>query len=132
MFGGYPGAPSVMLLMEKTKVNEMISSNRPPTEIALLGGEEKILPYCNFVLKDGDVLYLRVASGGGYGDPLERDPELVRKDVANSIVSSDAAREIYGVVLQEPNLQLDLEATRQLRKKMRQQEIEKTGESTIP
>jgi N-methylhydantoinase B len=67
---------------------------------------------------------MRVASGGGYGDPLERDPALVQKDVANSIVSLDAAREIYGVVVQEPGLQLDLEATRQLRKKMREQEID--------
>jgi N-methylhydantoinase B len=126
MFGGYPGAPSVMLLMEKTKVNELIASNKPPTQIASFSGQEKILPYCNFVLNDGDVLYMRVASGGGYGDPLERDPELVRKDVANSIVSLGTARDIYGVVLQERGLQLDVEATRQLRMKMRQQEIDGT------
>jgi len=68
--------------------------------------------------------YMRVASGGGYADPLERDPALVQKDVANSIVSLDAAREIYGVVLEERGLRVDLEATRQLRIKMRRQEIE--------
>jgi len=55
----------------------------------------------------------------------------VQKDVANSIVSLDAAREIYGVVLQEPGLQLDLAATRQLRTKMRQQEID-GGEASVP
>jgi len=93
-------------------------------KIAALGGEEKLLPYCNFELNENDVLYMRVASGGGYGDPLERDPALVQKDVANSIVSLDAAREIYGVVLEEPGLRVDLEATRQLRIKMRWQEIE--------
>jgi N-methylhydantoinase B len=123
MFGGYPGAPSVMMLMEKTQINELIGSNEPPTDIAGLGGQEKILPYCNFTLNDTDVLYLRVASGGGYGDPLERDPMLVRNDVANSIVSLDAAREIYGVVLEKPDLQIDMDATRQLRAKMRQLEI---------
>ena len=89
-----------------------------------IGGQTKVLPYCNFELNDGDVLYMRVASGGGYGDPLERDPELVRNDVANSIVSADAAREIYGVVLADGELRLDLEATRQLRAKMRQQDLE--------
>jgi N-methylhydantoinase B len=67
---------------------------------------------------------MRVASGGGYGDPLERDPQLVRNDVANSIVSLAAARQIYGVVLREQGLELDLEATRQLRMKMRQLELE--------
>jgi N-methylhydantoinase B/oxoprolinase/acetone carboxylase alpha subunit len=65
---------------------------------------------------------MRVASGGGYGDPLERDPALVQKDVANSIVSLAKAREIYGVVLQKPGLQVDVEATRQLRTKMKQKE----------
>jgi N-methylhydantoinase B len=124
MFGGYPGAPSVMVLMEKTKVNELLASNKPPTQIASLSGQQKILPYCNFEINQGDVLYMRVASGGGYGDPLERDPELVRNDVANSIVSLEAAREIYGVVIQKDGLQVDVEATRQLRTKIRQQELE--------
>jgi N-methylhydantoinase B len=124
MFGGYPGAPSVMVLMEKTKVNELLASNKPPTQIASLSGQQKILPYCNFEINQGDVLYMRVASGGGYGDPLERDPELVRQDVANSIVSLAAAREVYGVVLPEDSLEVDVEATRRLRTKMRQQEIE--------
>jgi N-methylhydantoinase B len=131
MFGGYPGAPSVMLLMEKTKINELLASNKPPTQVAALGGRERILPYCNFELNESDVLYMRVASGGGYGDPLERDPALVRNDVANEIVSLNAARDIYGVVLQEPGLRLDLAATRQLRTKMRQQEID-GGEAPVP
>jgi N-methylhydantoinase B len=124
MFGGYPGAPSVILKMANTKVNQLFAANQPPTQIAVLGGEEQILPYCNFELGDGDVLYMRVASGGGYGDPLKRDPDLVRSDVANSIVSVAAARAVYGVVLGEHDLQVDLAATRRLRENMRQREIE--------
>ena len=124
MFGGRSGAPSVMVKMAGTKLKALIANNQPPTHIEALGGEGQMLPYCNFELKDGDVLFMRVASGGGYGDPLERDPELVRKDVANSIVSAQAARLIYGVVLADGDLQLDLEATRQLRAKMRQQDLE--------
>jgi len=124
MFGGYPGAPSVILKMANTKVNQLFAANQPPTQIAVLGGEEQILPYCNFELGDGDVLYMRVASGGGYGDPLARDPALVRGDVANSIVSVAAARAVYGVVLGEHDLQVDLAATRRLRENMRQREIE--------
>jgi N-methylhydantoinase B len=67
---------------------------------------------------------MRVASGGGYGDPLERDPVLVRNDVENSIVSRDAARRIYGVVINNNGLQVEFEATRRLRAQMRKQEIE--------
>jgi len=118
MFGGAPGAPSVMVLMENTEVAKLTASNKPATNIAALGGRKKILPYCNFELHENDVLYMRVASGGGYGDPLERDPALVQKDVANAVVSLDAARKLYGVVIEEPGLRVDFEATRQLRIKM--------------
>jgi N-methylhydantoinase B len=123
VFGGYPGAPSVIMLMEKTRVNELIAADRPPSALVELGGQEKILPYCNFELKESDVLYMRVAAGGGFGDPLERDPELVRRDVLNQIVSNDAARQIYGVVLKGQQFELDLEATKQLRAAMRRHEI---------
>jgi hypothetical protein len=49
---------------------------------------------------------------------------LVRNDVENSIVSRDAARQIYGVVFNEHDAQVDIEATRRLRAQMRKQEIE--------
>jgi N-methylhydantoinase B len=120
MAGGRAGAPSVMVKMAGTNVNRLLGENRPATKLAALGGEEKILPYCNFELGDGDVLYMRVASGGGYGDPLERDPELVRSDVANSIVSRAAARQVYGVVLKS-DLQVDLAATHELRNSRRRE-----------
>jgi N-methylhydantoinase B len=70
------------------------------------------------------VLYMRVASGGGYGDPLERDPEWVRRDVLNSIVSAAAARDIYGVVLTGADFQVDHLATRQLRTQLRKEELD--------
>jgi N-methylhydantoinase B len=123
MFGGYPGAPSIMLLVEKTRVNELIGMNRPPVDVAELDGRPKFLPYCNFELKESDVLYMRVASGGGYGDPLERDPQLVRKDVENDIVSAEAARDIYGVAVDAEGGKVDAAATRELRKKARESEF---------
>nr|WP_244615045.1 hydantoinase B/oxoprolinase family protein [Pukyongiella litopenaei] len=50
-------------------------------------------------LDPGDVLRLRGPGGGGWGDPFERDPERVRRDVADRLLSADAARTQYGVVL---------------------------------
>ncbi|GAA4186375.1 hydantoinase B/oxoprolinase family protein [Streptosporangium oxazolinicum] len=44
----------------------------------------------------GDRVTLLTAGGGGHGDPRERDPELVRRDVAEGYVSPDAARATYG------------------------------------
>ncbi|MFF0717700.1 hydantoinase B/oxoprolinase family protein [Micromonospora sp. NPDC003816] len=46
----------------------------------------------------GDRVSLLTAGGGGHGDPSLRDPEAVRRDVAEGYVSADAARETYGVI----------------------------------
>ncbi|MCJ8140992.1 hydantoinase B/oxoprolinase family protein [Falsirhodobacter halotolerans] len=51
------------------------------------------------VLQPGDVLEIRSAGGGGRGNPLEREPERVARDVARGYVSAAAARRDYGVVL---------------------------------
>lgn len=50
-------------------------------------------------LGSGDIFTRPTAGGGGYGDPLERDPEKVREDVADDYVSLERARKDYGVVL---------------------------------
>jgi N-methylhydantoinase B len=47
----------------------------------------------------GERLRLELPGGGGFGDPRERDPESVRADVRNGLVSADAARQVYGVIV---------------------------------
>jgi N-methylhydantoinase B len=59
------------------------------------------------------------AGGGGWGNPLERDPERVRLDVVREYVSLQAARDEYGVVLDEDTLEVNEEETLRLRKKIR-------------
>jgi len=54
---------------------------------------------------------VRTGGGGGWGDPLERDPEIVRRDVIEELVSAEAARRDYGVVLDHAG-QVDTSATR--------------------
>jgi N-methylhydantoinase B len=49
-------------------------------------------------VKEGDLLYFNTWGGGGWGDPFQRDPELVRQDVDRRLVSRDGARR-YGVVI---------------------------------
>jgi N-methylhydantoinase B len=51
------------------------------------------------VLRKGDVVRLLTSGGGGWGNPLDRAAERVRRDVAGGFVSRDSAREDYGVVL---------------------------------
>ncbi len=61
----------------------------------------------------GERLVLKLPGGGGYGDPLERDPEFVRRDVEDGLVSPEHALETYRVVLTEGEhgLVVDEEAT---------------------
>jgi N-methylhydantoinase B len=65
---------------------------------------------------------IRGGGGGGYGDPTEREPEKVREDVYQGYVSQDAARELYGVVIDPEGLVVDLAATEALRARMRARE----------
>jgi len=61
----------------------------------------------------GDVIRLTGAGGGGYGSPLERDPQQVLSDVKSGYVSSARAEQDYGVVIREG--ELDVEATQMKR-----------------
>jgi N-methylhydantoinase B len=61
---------------------------------------------------------VRTGGGGGWGDPLERAAALVAADAAEGLISRQAARELYGVVLRA-NMSLDESATRRLRDQLR-------------
>ena len=52
----------------------------------------------------GELLSNRSGGGGGYGNPLDRDPEAVRQDVLDGYVSCDAAREQYGVEIKDEDV----------------------------
>ena len=70
-------------------------------------------------VEPGDRLLYMTAGGGGWGDPLERDPEHVRLDVLRRFVSLDKAREEYGVVLDASAVSVDAGATEALRQELR-------------
>jgi len=102
--GGGPGAPGGLSL----------ASGRPvqPKTVLQLDPDDRVL--------------LEPPGGGGYGDPRERDPELVLADVVDGYVSLEAARDLYGVAVEyvgEPDrivrtadhYRVDEEVTRRLR-----------------
>jgi len=66
-------------------------------------------------LKPGDVVTIDAAGGGGYGNPLERDPEMVERDVIEEYVSIEAAKKDYGVVIGPKTYNVNMEETRKLR-----------------
>lgn len=96
LYGGGPGKPSMNYLVRD--------------------GEAELMPSkLTMTIRRGDVFRHEVAGAGGWGDPLDRDPTLVLRDVRNELVSTAAARNYYGVVLDEPELTIDDAATKSLR-----------------
>ena len=73
-------------------------------------------------LKAGDIFGIAAGGGGGYGDPVERDPSMVERDVNLGYVSIEKAAESYGVVTDPNSLQVDREATKWLRAQQKQSE----------
>jgi N-methylhydantoinase B/oxoprolinase/acetone carboxylase alpha subunit len=70
----------------------------------------------NVGFKPGESFVFESCGGGGWGDPLTRDPERVAGDVRNELVSREQAEETYGVVLTDA-LAVDAEATAARRRK---------------
>ena len=66
-------------------------------------------------LAPGDRMRFVLSGGGGYGDPLTREPERVLADVEQGYVSVERAEEDYGVVIDAPAMTVDAEATRRVR-----------------
>ena len=62
-------------------------------------------------LARGDLLRFETCGGGGWGDPLARDPVRVRQDVGRGFVTVRSALEDYGVVLEPATLEVDKQAT---------------------
>jgi len=76
-------------------------------------------PYGLTQLKPGDVVSIDAAGAGGYGNPLEREPERVEEDVMNGYVSLKSAKKEYGVILNPETMKVDKRATHKLRAALR-------------
>jgi len=96
LYGGLPGRTNYLVINEGTD-------------------EEEVLPAKGMrQLKKGDTYTVYSSGGGGWGNPLERDPAAVLDDVRNGYISLQAAEELYGVVIREG--EVDEGATEKLRR----------------
>ncbi len=90
-------------------------------------GTEEELPSKveNVPVAAGDKLVFSTAGGGGLGDPLGRDPETVATEVHRGLISEEAAREEYGVVVTDDG-SVDADATERQRSDIRETRDEPT------
>jgi N-methylhydantoinase B len=120
-FGGLPGACAFHLLRKSNEdIGELIDANTRMHDLFEAGGSVQRLEskLGHFALHQGDVFAYSFQGGGGYGDPIRRDPERVARDVKNGIVTRERANEIYGVVLRD-DASVDSEATGARRRAIR-------------
>jgi len=85
--------------------------------------------FANVQLKKGESFLIMGSGGGGYGDPLKRDPQKVLQDVEDELVSIEKAKSDYGVVIKKVNGMklVDYEASAELRGRLQL----KAGKNTV-
>ena len=121
--GGYPGAGAQVAVARDTGVREGLKSGKAYLAHADFGDKiEHLASKADGTLGPDDVFIFFAAGGGGYGDPLERDPDRVAADVADRLVSQESAARDYGVVL-SPDGTVDATATADRRTEIRGQRV---------
>ena len=101
LYGGYPGKASANFMNPQAE-NEPLDSK------------------LTMNIQRGTVFRHELAGGGGWGDPLERDPDNVLKDVRNELVSPTMAFDDYGVRIDTKRWTVDQASTEAQRKKLRE------------
>ncbi|MFN0305114.1 MAG: hydantoinase B/oxoprolinase family protein [Burkholderiales bacterium] len=119
--GGLPGAAIRVARVLDTDITARIRSKQSlPEHLADIVGRREILApkHVRSAMQRGDVWYHSWQAGGGYGDPLTRDPAVVHADLARGVISETAARTLYGIATSASG-ELDSDATRLHRQVLR-------------
>ncbi|HUT66949.1 MAG TPA: hydantoinase B/oxoprolinase family protein [Dehalococcoidales bacterium] len=129
LFGGY-GVPALpFLAISKSNMDDMLRNTDAniPNSARMLYHEQAIKGHYNLrgypcvaePTREGDLVAGGTGGGGGYGDPIERDPSKVMKDLETGTISHWAAKNVYKVVYDEKRLAVDEEKTKALREQER-------------
>lgn len=125
--GGYPSTTNQFELLRGSDVEQRLAEGRVPQSLDELEGELEVCgAYADTSMRRGDVYRVVSQGGGGYGDPLDRDPARVADDVAKLLVSREWARLVYGVVVDDAGA-VDADATAQAREALRDERRRAAG-----
>ncbi len=123
--GGGPGACVVNTVVKDTDLSGQIQAGIIPGDISKLKGQKKNVGAKpgDLVFRPHDVFAYSFQGGGGWGDPLERDPERVLEDYHEGAVSVTWARKAYGVVIDPGKGAVKAKQTENLRKSLRRRRL---------
>ncbi len=134
MFGGWPTPTSYFRVHEQTEIEDLFAKSQIPDDIEGVASERAFfIPGRSngTPLGPQDIMEGLCGGGGGYGDPLRREPDRVARDVELGYVSADAALRIYGVVLGEDGA-LDEAGTDRTRKEAFARRLEWMPAADLP
>ncbi|MDI7258341.1 MAG: hydantoinase B/oxoprolinase family protein [Thermodesulfobacteriota bacterium] len=106
VLGGFWGAPNRFGVIRKEK---WIAPSSIPGKVTC------------FPLEQGDMVVMETSGGGGYGDPLERDPKKIQKDFGEGLLTKEKAETRYGVIFK--GKEIDLKKTDPLRERLRKERV---------
>jgi N-methylhydantoinase B len=113
VFGGYPSNTNQFVIKRDTNVRELLADGTVPESLDALDGELELFsePIVKTSQERDDVHQYISMGGGGYLDPLQRDPKLVLADYINGAVTVAHSHDCYGVVLDTTGPRIDDDAT---------------------
>jgi len=132
LFGGYAGGSYPLCKVQGVDVYEVLLENPQLFKHSIHEiMNEQPFPNARYtthhmgmgfdISKRGELYMISQGSGGGYGDPLERDPTYVIMDIEEGLISPEWAKQLYKVEFNETTLVVDEEATEKLRAEYREQ-----------
>jgi N-methylhydantoinase B len=125
LVGGYPGNTGLDAVVRGANVAALLAEGKVPQSLDGFGAKVEIGHcYAQSYVAPGEVLYMNWQGGGGYGDPLLRDPDAVALDVAEDKITPEAASQVYGVVLVDGRV--DAAATEARRTELRRERQERS------
>jgi N-methylhydantoinase B len=124
--GGHPGNSARSFIARGAGLAAAFAAGKVPVRLEDLGdGLELQQCYENTGMRVDDVFFVQWQGGGGYGDPLHREPDAVARDHRESRVTDHGAAFHYGVVL-DGDSNVDGDATRELREQIRRRRQERS------
>lgn len=118
LFGGWPGST----VAQRFSTAAEKERGAPPRRLGPKPGHVTMRP--------GDVFWVTWQGGGGWGDPIDREPEVVADDVRRELLSETTAAEVYGVVLTDDAV--DAAATARRREEIRRGRLDSASPPSAP
>ena len=130
--GGFPSCTNQFVLKRDSNVYEILARGDIPRSLEEVEGTLEVATGITPTYqKKGDVYHCIGMGGGGYGDPLSRDPERVLRDVINGLVTPRGAQDYYGVVIRPSPWRIDSEASQAQREAIRAKRAECTSTTSV-